>query len=186
MPACPAMLLVFQFDYNACGRALQGRIHSKKGEKATFSPFGYELCKKCGQEDSHPVFGHRVSVHRRALPDRQAADPRAGVRENAEIGHSEIRRHLRRGIHEAVVREELEAAFAAGTCKPIWQYFAVVPDMRATGVENGKRRFDWPVIIRAVNTVDAMSATVPEIDWAILEKITARILAAVPGVCRVL
>ena len=87
---------------------------------------------------------------------------------------------------DAVVREELEAAFAAGACEPIWQYFAVVPDMRATGVENGKRRYDWPVIIRAVNTRDAMSATVPEIDWSILEKITARILAEVPGVCRVL
>ena len=87
---------------------------------------------------------------------------------------------------DAIVREELEAAFAAGTCKPIWQYFAVVPDMRATGVEGGKRRYDWPVIVRAVNTVDAMSATVPEIDWRILEKITGRILAEVPGVCRVL
>ncbi len=87
---------------------------------------------------------------------------------------------------DAIVREELDCAIAAGAVAPIWQYFAVVPDMRATGVENGKRRFDWPVILRAVNTVDAMSATVPQIDWAILEKITARILAEVPGVCRVL
>ena len=58
--------------------------------------------------------------------------------------------------------------------------------MRATGVENGKRRYDWPVIIRAVNTVDAMSATVPEIDWTVLKTITDRILAEVKGVCRVL
>ena len=87
---------------------------------------------------------------------------------------------------DAIVREELDCAIAAGVVAPIWQYFAVVPDMRATGVENGKRRFDWPVILRAVNTVDAMSATVPQIDWTILEKITARILAEVPGVCRVL
>ena len=53
-------------------------------------------------------------------------------------------------------------------------------------MENGKRRFDWPVSIRAVNTVDAMSATVPELDFALLKVITDRILAEVPGVCRVL
>ena len=87
---------------------------------------------------------------------------------------------------DAVVREEIETAVAAGTIKPIWQYFAVVPDMRATGVENGKRRYDWPVILRAVNTVDAMTATVPEIDWPVLKRIADRILAEVPGVCRVL
>ena len=53
-------------------------------------------------------------------------------------------------------------------------------------MRDGKRVFDWPVIIRAVNTVDAMSATVPELDWAILKKITDRILSEVNGVCRVL
>ena len=68
----------------------------------------------------------------------------------------------------------------------VWQFFTVVPDFRSTGVRNGKRVFDWPVIIRAVNTVDAMACSVPEIDWAVLKKITARILAEVDGVCRVL
>ena len=87
---------------------------------------------------------------------------------------------------DAIVREEIEKAVSANTIKPIWQYFAVVPDMRATGVENGRRRYDWPIIIRAVNTVDAMSATVPEIDWTVLKTITDRILAEVKGVCRVL
>ena len=61
-----------------------------------------------------------------------------------------------------------------------------VPDFRSTGVRDGKRAFDWPVIIRAVNTVDAMTAAVPEIPWAVLQKITSRILSEVPGVCRVL
>lgn len=84
---------------------------------------------------------------------------------------------------DAIVREEFANAGLAGK---VWQYFAIVPDFRSTGVENGKRRYDWPVILRAVNTVDAMSATVPEIDWAVLKKITDRILAEVPGVCRVL
>ena len=61
-----------------------------------------------------------------------------------------------------------------------------MPDFRATGVKDGKRAYDWPVIIRAVNTVDAMCCTVPQIDYAVLKKITERILKEVPGVCRVL
>lgn len=84
---------------------------------------------------------------------------------------------------DAILREEFAAA---GLQDHVWQYFTVVPDFRSTGVREGKRAFDWPVIIRAVNTVDAMTATVPEIDYAILKKITARILAEVKGVCRVL
>ena len=84
---------------------------------------------------------------------------------------------------DAILREEFDRA---GLTQSIWQFFTVVPDFRSTGVKDGVRRFDWPVIIRAVNTVDAMSATVPEIDWAVLKHITARILEEVPGVCRVL
>ncbi len=84
---------------------------------------------------------------------------------------------------DAILREEFDKA---GLTEKIWQFFTVVPDFRTTGVKNGKRAYDWPVIIRAVNTVDAMTATVPELDWAILKKITDRILAEVDGVCRVL
>ena len=84
---------------------------------------------------------------------------------------------------DAILREEFAAA---GLEDKVWQFFTVVPDFRSTGVRDGKRAFDWPVIIRAVNTVDAMTAAVPEIDWAVLKGITQRILAEVPGVCRVL
>ena len=84
---------------------------------------------------------------------------------------------------DAILREEFDLA---GLTDKVWQFFTVVPDFRSTGVREGKRVFDWPVIIRAVNTVDAMTATVPEIDWAVLKKITDRILTEVPGVCRVL
>ncbi len=84
---------------------------------------------------------------------------------------------------DAILREEFDKA---GLTEKVWQFFTVVPDFRSTGVRNGKRVFDWPVIIRAVNTVDAMTATVPEIDWAVLKKITDRILSEVKGVCRVL
>lgn len=84
---------------------------------------------------------------------------------------------------DAILREEFDKA---GLTDKVWQFFTVVPDFRSTGVRDGKRAWDWPVIIRAVNTVDAMTATVPEIDWNVLKKITDRILAEVPGVCRVL
>ena len=84
---------------------------------------------------------------------------------------------------DAILREEIAAA---GLQNDIWQYFTAVPDYRATGIRNGKRAYEWPVFIRAVNSVDATSATVPELDWALLKKITDRILSEVPGVCRVL
>ena len=81
---------------------------------------------------------------------------------------------------DAIVREEIDAAGL-----DIWQYFCVVPDYRATGVRDGKRAFEWPVIIRCINTVDVMTAEVPELDWALLKRMTDRILAEVPGICRV-
>ncbi len=84
---------------------------------------------------------------------------------------------------DAILREEFDKA---GLTDKVWQFFTVVPDFRSTGVRDGKRAYDWPVIIRAVNTVDAMSVTVPEIDWSVLKKITDRIMAEVPGICRVL
>ena len=84
---------------------------------------------------------------------------------------------------DAILREEFDNA---GLTDKVWQFFTVIPDFRSTGVKDGKRAYDWPVIIRAVNTVDAMVCTVPEIDWAVLKKITDRILSEVSGVCRVL
>ena len=84
---------------------------------------------------------------------------------------------------DAILREEFDRA---GLTQKVWQFFTVVPDFRSTGVRDGRRAFDWPVIIRAVNTVDAMTATVPELPYELLARITSRILAEVPGVCRVL
>ena len=84
---------------------------------------------------------------------------------------------------DAILREEFKKC---GLSEKVWQYFTVVPDFKSTGVRDGKRSFDWPVIIRAVNTVDAMSATIETIDWAILQKITDRILKEVPMINRVL
>ena len=84
---------------------------------------------------------------------------------------------------DAILREEFDKE---GLTSKVWQFFTVIPDFRSTGVKNGKRAYDWPVIIRAVNTVDAMICTVPEIDYAVLKRITDRILSEVDGVCRVL
>ena len=84
---------------------------------------------------------------------------------------------------DAILREEFAKA---GLDKTVWQYFTVVPPITSTGVRDGKRVDAWPVVIRAVNTVDAMSATVPQIEWPLLMKITDRILSEVPNVNRVL
>ena len=96
----------------------------------------------------------------------------------------------------AITRERLEAVresdailrdeFAkAGLDKKVWQYFTIVPDFKSVGVKNNARSYDYPVIIRAVNTVDAMTASIEQVEWPILMKITDRILAEVPNVNRV-
>lgn len=84
---------------------------------------------------------------------------------------------------DAVVREEFAANGLAGK---VWQYFAIVPDVKSTGIRNGVRTDEWCAIIRAVNTKDAMAATVEPIDYAVLNKITQRITNEVKGINRVL
>ena len=83
---------------------------------------------------------------------------------------------------DAILREEFAKA---GLDKKVWQYFTVVPDFKSVGVRDNARSYDWPVIIRAVNTIDAMTASIEHIDWAILDKITVRILNEVKNVNRV-
>ena len=84
---------------------------------------------------------------------------------------------------DAILREEFAKNGLEGK---VWQYFTVVPDFKSTGVKNGARTFDWPVIIRAVNTVDAMTATVEDIPFSLMTHIVARITSEVKGVNRVL
>ncbi len=83
---------------------------------------------------------------------------------------------------DAILREEFAKA---GLDKKVWQYFTVVPDFKSVGVRDNARSYEYPVIIRAVNTVDAMTATIERIDWDILCHITDRILAEVKNVNRV-
>ena len=84
---------------------------------------------------------------------------------------------------DAILREEFAKAGLAGK---VWQYFTIVPDFKSTGVTDGKRSYAWPVVLRAVNTRDAMTATVEDVPFALLQHITARITAEVPNVNRVL
>ena len=84
---------------------------------------------------------------------------------------------------DAILREEFDKS---GLAKKVWQYFIAVPDLKSVGVRDGKRYEGWPAIIRAVNTTDAMSATIEEIPYALLHRITNRITAEVEGINRVL
>lgn len=84
---------------------------------------------------------------------------------------------------DAILREEFARAGLEGK---VWQYFTVVPDFKSTGIKDNKRSFEWPVIIRAVNTKDAMEASVEELPYEFLHYVTNRITSEVPGVNRVL
>ncbi|MBM6687948.1 glutamine-hydrolyzing GMP synthase [Collinsella ihumii] len=141
----------------------------------------FELCEpvKLLFKDEVRVVGRELGLPESMVERQPFPGPGLGVRCLGAITRDRLEA-LREA--DAILREEFGNAGLAGK---VWQYFVVVPDFRATGVRDGKRAYDWPAIIRAVNTVDAMTATVPELDWALLKKITDRILAEVPGICRV-
>ena len=127
----------------------------------------------------------RVVGHELGLPDNMVyrqpfPGPGLGVRCVGAITRDRLAA-LRES--DAILREEFEKAGLAGK---VWQYFTVVPDFKSTGIKDGKRAWEWPAIIRAVNTKDAMTATIEHVDWAVLDKITQRITSEVPGINRVL
>ena len=124
---------------------------------------GRELGLPAGMVDRQPFPGPGLGVR---CPGAITRDRLEAVRES-----------------DAILREEFAAAGLEGK---VWQYFTVVPDFKSTGVKDGLRSFDWPVIVRAVNTRDAMTATVEEIPYPLLRKIVSRITSEVPGVNRVL
>ena len=84
---------------------------------------------------------------------------------------------------DAILREEFEKNGLAGK---VWQYFTVVPDFKSTGVKDGKRTFDWPCIIRAINTTDVMEVTVEHLSDELIDHLVNRIITEVPGINRVL
>ena len=141
----------------------------------------FELCEpvKLLYKDEVRVIGHELGLPDTMNYRQPFPGPGLGVRCLGAITRDRLEA-LREA--DAILREEFDNA---GLTRKVWQFFVSVPDFRATGVRDGKRAYEWPAIIRAVNTVDAMTAEVPEIDWPVLKKITSRILAEVPGICRV-
>lgn len=141
----------------------------------------FELCEpvKLLYKDEVRVIGRELGLPEDMVERQPFPGPGLGVRCLGAITRDRLEA-LREA--DAILRDEFAAAGLEGK---VWQYFVSVPDFRATGVRDGVRAFEWPAIIRAVNTVDAMTAEVPELDWALLKKITERILAEVPGICRV-
>ncbi len=144
--------------------------------------FGFELVEpvKLLFKDEVRVVGKQLGLPDNMVYRQPFPGPGLGVRCTGAITRDRLE-----AVREsdAILREEFAKAGLEGK---VWQYFTIVPDYRSTGVRDGKRLWDWPVIIRAVNTKDAMTATVEEIPWPLLNTITKRILAEVKGVNRVL
>ena len=144
--------------------------------------FGFELVEpvKLLFKDEVRVVGKQLGLPDNMVYRQPFPGPGLGVRCTGAITRDRLE-----AVREsdAILREEFAKAGLEGK---VWQYFTIVPDYRSTGVRDGKRLWDWPVIIRAVNTKDAMTATVEEVPWPLLNTITKRILAEVKGVNRVL
>ena len=163
-------------------------IESEKGVKAHHNVGG--LPEKLGFELVEPVkylfkdevraVGEALGLPHSMVWRQPFPGPGLGVRCTGAITRDRLE-----AVREsdAILREEFAAAGLEGK---IWQYFTVVPDIRTTGVVDGKRTDLWPVIIRAITSVDAMSAAAPRLDWHLLERITRRIQSEVKGVSRVL
>ncbi|MBR5422824.1 MAG: glutamine-hydrolyzing GMP synthase [Clostridia bacterium] len=131
-------------------------------------------------KDEVRVVGHTLGLPDSMVERQPFPGPGLGVRCVGAITRDRLE-----AVREsdAILREEFAAAGLQGK---VWQYFTVVPDFKSTGIKDGKRTFDWPVIIRAVNTRDAITATVEELPWDLMKKLVSRITAEVKGVNRVL
>ena len=142
----------------------------------------FELCEpvKLLYKDEVRVIGRELGLPENMVERQPFPGPGLGVRCLGAITRDRLEA-LREA--DAILREEFAAAGLEGK---VWQYFVSVPDFHVTGVKDDKRLYEWPAFIRAVNTVDAMTAEVPELDWALLKKIGDRISAEVDGICRVL
>lgn len=142
----------------------------------------FELCEPVRLlfKDEVRVIGRELGLPENMVERQPFPGPGLGVRCLGAITRDRLEA-LREA--DAILREEFANAGLEGK---VWQYFVSVPDFRVTGVKNDKRLYEWPAFIRAVNTVDAMTAEVPELDWALLKKIGGRIASEVDGICRVL
>ncbi len=163
-------------------------LESEKGVKAHHNvgglpeKFGFELVEpvKYLYKDEVRAVGEALGLPRSMVWRQPFPGPGLGVRCTGAITWDRLE-----AVREsdAILREEFAKAGLEGK---VWQYFTVVPDIRTTGVVDGQRTELWPVIIRAVDSVDAMSAVVPRLDWDLLDTLTRRITNEVKGVSRVL
>ncbi len=131
-------------------------------------------------KDEVRVVGEALGLPREMVYRQPFPGPGLGVRCLGAITRDRLAA-LREA--DAILREEFDKAGLSGK---VWQYFIAVPDFKSVGVRDGKRYEGWPAIIRAVNTTDAMSATIEEIPYDVLHKITDRITCEVEGINRVL
>lgn len=131
-------------------------------------------------KDEVRVVGRGLGLPEKMVDRQPFPGPGLGVRCLGAITRDRL--HALREA-DAILREEFDNC---GLAKTVWQYFIAVPDMKSVGVKNDKRYEGWPAIIRAVNTTDAMTATIEEIPYEVLHKITARITSEVEGINRVL
>ena len=166
-------------------------VESEKGVKAHHNVGGlpddlkdrFELVEpvKLLYKDEVRMVGRQLGLPSSMVDRQPFPGPGLGVRCTGAITRDRLE-----AVREsdAILREEFAAAGLAGK---VWQYFTIVPDYKSTGItENSERTYAWPVVIRAVNSVDATAATPEPLDWALLNRITARITSEVKGVNRVL
>ena len=142
----------------------------------------FELCEpiKLLFKDEVRVVGEALGLPHAMVYRQPFPGPGLGVRCLGAITRDRL--HALREA-DAILREEFDIC---GLAEKVWQYFVVIPDIKSVGVRNESRYEGWPAIIRAVNTTDAMTATVEEIPYAVLHKIVSRITNEVEGINRVL
>ena len=174
-------------DFLAQGTIYPDILESDGGVKAHHNVGGlpngmtFQLCEpvKLLFKDEVRVVGEALGLPHNMVYRQPFPGPGLGVRCLGAITRDRL--HALREA-DAILREEFDIAGLAGK---VWQYFISVPDFTSVGVRDGKRYEGWPAIIRAVNTTDAMTATIEEIPYALLHKITDRITHEVEGSNRV-
>ena len=175
-------------EFLAQGTIWPDILESEKGIKAHHNAGGlpedmkFELVEpvKILFKDEVRIVGERLGLPAGMVYRQPFPGPGLGVRCPGAITRDRLE-----AVREsdAILREEFEKNGLEGK---VWQYFTVVPDFRSTGIKNGERSFEWCVIIRAVNTKDAMTASVEEIPFSLMQTLVNRITTEVKGVNRVL
>lgn len=175
-------------EFLAQGTIYPDILESEKGVKAHHNVGGlpedlnFELVEplKLLYKDEVRVVGKALGLPDNMVYRQPFPGPGLGVRCLGAITRDRLE-----AVREsdAILREEFAKNGLAGK---VWQYFTAVPDFKSVGVKDGQRTFEYPVIIRAINTTDAMTATIEEIPYVLLKHITERITSEVAGVNRVL